>query len=190
MEMDRCWELIESVRAGVDTSWEELDDVLGAALTARLAELPPDEIVAFELRFSELQDQVSADRTLTAACLIFNGCGDDSFTDFCAGMVGLGRSWHERVVADPDNLADHPLVRGIVDGLVDHHALLMEFFQASAYRAYKQVTGDDDFWDAVEEADEREDPSSDDPAGPSSSDLRLPRLAALFPESREYIVGQ
>ncbi|MFE6038244.1 DUF4240 domain-containing protein [Streptomyces sp. NPDC056452] len=36
------------------------------------------------------------------------GCSDDSFTDFRAGLIGLGREWYERAAACPDVLAEHP----------------------------------------------------------------------------------
>ncbi|MEU1251459.1 DUF4240 domain-containing protein [Micromonospora arida] len=36
-----------------------------------------------------------------AAYLIGGGCSDDSFIDFRAGVIALGREWYERVLASP-----------------------------------------------------------------------------------------
>ncbi|WP_412769018.1 DUF4240 domain-containing protein [Micromonospora zamorensis] len=46
-----------------------------------------------------------------AAYLIGGGCSDDSFIDFRAGVIALGREWYERVLVSPDGLADQPAVR-------------------------------------------------------------------------------
>ncbi|MGW3738956.1 DUF4240 domain-containing protein [Streptomyces sp. NPDC005148] len=32
------------------------------------------------------------------------GCSDDRFSDFTAGLVALGREWHERATVCPDAL--------------------------------------------------------------------------------------
>ncbi|MFD6293827.1 DUF4240 domain-containing protein [Streptomyces sp. NPDC060235] len=45
-----------------------------------------------------------------AAYLIGGGCSNDSFMDFRAGLIALGRDWYEKATADPDSLADHPAV--------------------------------------------------------------------------------
>lgn len=44
-----------------------------------------------------------------AAYQIGGGCSDDVFSDFKAGLVALGSDWFERVAADPDELASHPV---------------------------------------------------------------------------------
>ncbi|MEI5006890.1 DUF4240 domain-containing protein [Streptomyces sp. PmtA] len=46
-----------------------------------------------------------------AAYVIGRGCSDDSFMDFRAGLIALGRAWYERAIGPPDSLADHPEVR-------------------------------------------------------------------------------
>lgn len=40
-----------------------------------------------------------------AAYLIHGGCSDDTFWDFRAGLVALGKEVYERALADPDSLA-------------------------------------------------------------------------------------
>ena len=79
-----------------------------------------------------------------AAFLIHNGCGDDSFTDFCAGVVGLGRDWYDRALADPDNLAGHPAVQGVAAGTVNTSVLLTTGFQFAPLHAYEQLSEGDD----------------------------------------------
>jgi hypothetical protein len=41
-----------------------------------------------------------------AAYLIHGGCGDDTFNDFRSSLISRGRRCFERVIADPDSLAD------------------------------------------------------------------------------------
>ncbi|WP_238005548.1 DUF4240 domain-containing protein [Dactylosporangium sp. AC04546] len=190
MDTDRCWELIEAARADADLDWDEcdseansLDVLLSDALVARLAQLPPQEIVAFEVRFSRLQGRIAGhDGIHKAVYLLTLGVGDDGFTDFCAGMVGLGRHWYELVLADPDNLADHPAVRRMAAGKLDRFALLAEGVQYAAHTAYEQVTGEDG--GLFDEADRIWEALEDDlgPA-PLSQPGRLPRLEGLFAEN-------
>jgi hypothetical protein len=40
-----------------------------------------------------------------------------------AGVIGLGQEAFEQVVADPDMLADHPMVQAIAAGAIDPLAL-------------------------------------------------------------------
>ena len=46
-----------------------------------------------------------------AAAQIRNGCSDDGFEDFRRWLIGLGREAFERVVQEPDRLAELPEVQ-------------------------------------------------------------------------------
>jgi ketosteroid isomerase-like protein len=193
VDTDRCWELIEAARADANLDWDEcdgeansLDALLSEALVARLAQLPPREIAAFEVRFSRLQDRIAGHGGVHKAdYLLTLGVGDDGFTDFCAGLVGLGRHWYDLVLADPDNLADHPAVRRIAAGTLDRFALLAERFQYAAHTAYEQVTGDE-FPCEVDRPWET--PEDDLAAAPQP--VRLPRLEALFAQNNAILLDR
>jgi len=131
-----------------------------------------------------------------AAILIEHGfLGDDSFDDFRAGLVALGRTTFERAVANPDSLAEHPLVREIA-AANDPRWLGREDMLFVASHAYSLVTGEDEvtFYDFAEEqriaedrpaepADEK-DPDEGDWSVEDEAETRrrLPRLAELFYE--------
>ncbi|GAA1408050.1 DUF4240 domain-containing protein [Catellatospora coxensis] len=184
MDLDGCWALIESVRADVNPSWDDMDWRFGEAMIERLAALPPADIVVFQYFFDGLRFQVHSDRVWQAARLIQDGCGDDSFSRFCAGLISLGPEWYGRIAADADALAEHPAVRGIAAGTVDRYALQMETFEFSAYEAYEQATGiEDGLWTAADDYT----PGEPYPwTAPTDSSRRLPRLEALFPESAAF----
>lgn len=186
MDIERCWELIESARAAVpdDTAWDDLHHEIEEAMVDLLATLPPDEVIAYELRFGALRGAVSTDATYVAAFLIQNGCGDDGFSDFCAGMVGLGRDWYHRVLADPDSLADHPAVAGVLAGTVEPTIFRMEGFQYAASQAYGRITGDEDAFDCEMDSAEADEVDAEEAPGIPS---QLPRLSALFPEQRAFL---
>ncbi|WP_144120740.1 DUF4240 domain-containing protein [Catellatospora sichuanensis] len=180
MDLDECWALIESERAHVN-SWDDMDWEFGEAMIERLAALPPADIVVFQHYFDGLQFQVSSDRVWKAAWLIQRGCGDDSFSRFRAGLVGLGREWYERIVADVDALADHPAVQGVAAGTVDENALMMETFEFGAFEAYERATGiEDGLWAARDDYT----PAEAHPwTEPAETGWHLPRLEALFPQN-------
>ena len=93
---------------------QEIDDPIASALVAQLAQLPAAEIAAFEQIFEELRAKADRDDIANAAILIEHGfLGDESFDDFRAGLVALGRSAFDAALANPDSLAEHPVVREI-----------------------------------------------------------------------------
>ena len=122
---------------------------------------------------------------------------DDTFADFKAGLVGLGREAFEQVVADADALADHPMVQAIAAGQVDRFALAAEAILLAASYAFEQHSdGDADaFWEALEAQPDEPDGEEEPPAGEqwsgrfgSADDaaqipLRLPRLLTVLTRS-------
>ncbi|MGW3893242.1 DUF4240 domain-containing protein [Micromonospora chokoriensis] len=77
-----------------------------------------------------------------AGYLIGEGCSDGSFSDFRARAIAAGREWYERVLASPDALAGHPVVRHAAAEEYDG-ALSAESMNYVASEAYEQVTGCD-----------------------------------------------
>lgn len=192
--MSGFWTTVEQARAAAaadGTSWPG-GSRIGAALTDLLSQLPPERIVAFDRCHSRAVRQAHQWGVCAAALVIWDHISDDGFSDFKSGLVGLGRGSFDEVVADPDALADHPMVQAIAAGRLDRFALGGEAIKAAASTAYERVTGDaDGFWEALESrpAETGEDPLA--PAAPWSGTfgspddaaripVRLPRLHRLF----------
>ena len=185
--MDEFWQLVDEARRDVPES-NHLGDDIATNLVNRLATATTTEILDFNHWFEHALGRAFQWNLWAAAELIWGWTSDDTFSGFRAGLVGLGREAFERVVADPDSLADHPLVQRIARGEVTTEILYMEALENVASEAYERVTGDEDgFWDA---ADQHDPPDSDDEGSPGERfDLsdpaevrrRLPRLVALFP---------
>jgi hypothetical protein len=194
VQMSEFWAVIRLARADAtsdDTDWPDAR-AIGAALTNRLSQLPLERIVGFDQCYARTVQRAHQWDLCAAAFVMWNYISDDGFSDFKAGLVGLGENSFERVVSDPDTLADHPLVRSIAHGRTDPFVLMGEAIQFAASAAYERCTDDADaFWDAVEnlppEAGEDQPPSSQhwsgrfgDPDDAARIPLRLPRLHQLF----------
>jgi uncharacterized protein DUF4240 len=170
---------------------EEITDPVAHALVEELSQLPAAEIASFEQHFE--QNRARADQTaiVNAATLIEHGfLGDDGFEDFRAGLVALGRATFESVLANPDVLANHPIVREIA-AANDPRWLGREDLLYAAGHAYAVVTGEDEvtFYDFVESLypdEEPESPEEDEPEWDISDEAatrqHLPKLATLFYE--------
>ena len=168
---------------------------MALALLDLLTELPAEEIAAFDNIFEEQRFRAENDDIANAAVLIEHGfLGDDSFDDFRAGLVALGRTAFEAALADPDTLADHPLVREIA-AANDPRWLGREDMLFVASHAYSAVTGQDEvtFYDFAEslrgddeEGDDEESDGDDlevdewSVTDEAETRRRLPRLAELF----------
>lgn len=86
-----------------------------------------------------------------AAYLIGGGCSDDSFMDFRAGLIGLGREWYARAAACPDVLAEHPAVAAAAEAHIDEIVFNEAVNYAASY-AFERVAGDGaDFYEAWNE---------------------------------------
>jgi hypothetical protein len=169
----------------------EVSDPVALALFDLLTQLPAEEIAAFDNIFEEQRFRAENDDIANAAVLIEHGfLGDDSFDDFRAGLVALGRTTFEAALADPDILADHPLVREIA-AANDPRWLGREDMLFVASHAYSTVTGEDEvtFYDFAEglRGDDETEPDGQEIDEWSVTDedetrRRLPRLTELFYE--------
>lgn len=192
VETDEFWTLVDQARADADTA-DRLPTgaAVGAALADRLAALPQRRILEFDRRFAATVAWAHQWETCAAAFVIWQYISDDSFADFKAGLIGLGRQTFERAVAEPDDLADDPTVLAIAAGRLDKYAMNGELIQSAASRAYDRLTDDPDaFWDALDamrtaEGDGQQPGARWDgrfggPDDRARIPLRLPRLSALF----------
>ncbi|MFJ7949771.1 DUF4240 domain-containing protein [Streptomyces sp. NPDC096354] len=184
MDTSELWTIIEAAREA-----SEADKPFAEALVDQLATRTKDDILGYQERFDELHGAVYRWDVWAAAYLIGGGCSDDSFMDFRAGLIALGRDWYERAAACPDSLAEHPAVTAATEAY-DDEAVFYENVNYAASDAFKRVTGgDEDFYDACDEyaasrdsfgqdvEDMGEDFDFDDP---DEMRRRLPRLAALY----------
>ena len=108
MNTGQFWKLIADARARAADAADS--EAVAAQATILLSAFPPPEIVANE---PVLQGLMAASyRTLlwAAASLINGGCSDDGFDYFRGWLIGQGREVFGRTVADPDSLADLPVI--------------------------------------------------------------------------------
>jgi hypothetical protein len=109
VDKNEFWNLIDGARAGVaDPS--DAEQVVNEA-SALLAREPVSEIVSAAQAFWEVMADSYRVDLWGAAYLINGGCSDDGFEYFRGWLIAQGRATFERIVADPDALADLPAVR-------------------------------------------------------------------------------
>jgi hypothetical protein len=196
VDIESFWQLVERARTATGPAADKArrdgqPSAVAEALVAELAMLPLTEVLAFDQILSDLVGQVDT-WDVCAACWIieYGFLSDDGFADFRAGLVGLGRSTFEAVIADPDSLAGHPAVQEISQASGRRLWIGDESLLFAAQRAYEQQTGDADaFWEAVEAAHANAARPTDgmEPVedrwnlrDEAEWRRRLPRLAALF----------
>lgn len=189
MDRETFWGIVETAReragAGADDRGAE-DDPLPGALTDLLVErLTADEMLAFVDVAGAVANDAYAWPVWGAAYLVEGGCSDDGFRDFRDGLVLAGRTVFERTLADPDTLADHPVVAAMADGGSPWFGF--ESLDSLVGDAWSRASGEDDeaYYAARERtssvrarnepADEQWDFDDDE-----ENARRLPRLTALF----------
>jgi len=169
---------------------DDLTDPVAIALFEQLVQLPAAEIASFDNTFEDVRALADTPDMTVAALLIEHGfLGEASFDDFRAGLVALGRPAFEAALANPDSLADHPMVREIATAN-DPRWLGREDVLFVASHAYSQVTGEDavTFFDFAENLrdevpDVPEPEGADwDVADEAQTRRRLPKLSELFYE--------
>ena len=95
MDKQAFWELLE----GLDP------EAAGGELAARLDDLDPEAIAAFQRHFDEEHARAYTWPLWGAAYLMEGGCSDDGFIDFRYGLISRGQKVFESALADPDSLA-------------------------------------------------------------------------------------
>jgi hypothetical protein len=196
MDIDTFWHLVEQARTAAGPAADKArrdgqPSPVAAALLVELGVLPLTEILAFDQTLSEVVRQVDTWDACAACWIIEHGyLSDDGFSDFRAGLVGLGRSAFDAVITDPDSLAGHPAVEEISRSVGKSLWIGDETLLFAAQRAYERQTGDGEaFWEALEAADASAAPPTDgmkpvhdrwNLRDETVWRRRLPRLAALF----------
>ncbi|MFG1805300.1 DUF4240 domain-containing protein [Streptomyces sp. NPDC049040] len=137
MNREHFWQLIAAAR-------DQAHDPDDGETVARLASLllatrPVDEIVAAQGELWDLMADSYTNPLWAAAYLINGGCSDDGFDYFRGWLISQGREAFERIVADPDSLAETPVVRQVaLDGL----DLESEDMLGIAWNAHLAATGE------------------------------------------------
>lgn len=176
MDTPQFWQLVAAARDRA-TDPDDADDVARHA-TALLATRPPEVIVAARQTLWNLMAESFTNPLWAAAYLINGGCSDDGFDYFRGWLILQGREVFERAVADPDALADVPVVRAAAGDMdtFDGEAAL-----AIASHAYTAATGrplpDDAFTVGYPDLDRA---WAFDFGDQAEMARRLPRLTALF----------
>jgi hypothetical protein len=122
------WTIVEAARAEGDEPYVVADRV-----RKQLAQLPAAEIYSYLEQQAELMKRSYTWALWGAAYVANGGCSDDGFDYFRGWLIAQGKDAFERVLADPDALAE----------LVDEpDEADCEDMIGAATLAYKDVTGD------------------------------------------------
>ncbi|MFD9427814.1 MULTISPECIES: DUF4240 domain-containing protein [unclassified Streptomyces] len=187
MDTEDWWDIVERARGAAGDRADDRDppdDPLPDRLTEVLAARRPTEIVDFSVKAIEVAAAAYRWPLWKAAYLIEGGCGDDGFRDFRDGLILLGRETFTRAVADPDSLAELPVVVRMSGG---SGWIGYESLSGPTAEAYRGITGETESLDTAVEAalagrTDPVQPSGDDWDAEDDDEMRrrLPRLAALF----------
>ena len=164
MDETAFWALMDASNAEAREQQADQAEIL----QKKLQTLPAEQIIAFDRIFTTLFFNAYRWDLWAAAYIIGGGCSDDSFMDFRAGLIGLGREAYYDALNDPNSLALQP-ERGV--------DFFYEELAYAAPRAYEAVTGEEEMPD---------DGSShpQEPAGErwdeATVDEKYPQLATKF----------
>ena len=163
MSTDEFWQIIDAVHRGSGGDMDRKCELLKEHLSA----LEPQDLRDFIRHFDAADAAAYSWPLWDAAFIMHGGCSDDSFSDFRATLISLGREAYERALADPESLADLGRDRG--------EDLCYEGFQY-----VKQVVAEE----KLGEIPARQVKFPDRPAGAESDgetlDQRYPKLAAKY----------
>jgi hypothetical protein len=176
------WCLIEQARSELDQAALDADEV-AQRMAALLSQREPAEIVAFAQPLWDLLAQSYRADLWAAAYVINGGASDDGFDYFRGWLIAQGETVFHETLADPDRLADHPIV---VQAAVNGEDLRGEDILAVAWNAYLAGTGQELPSNAYAirypQLDRDWDFDFDDEA---EMRRRLPRLTALYYQPAE-----
>ena len=101
MDENGFWRLVDEARGA-----EPVDEATLTRLRERLDELSAADTLAALTHFDQARHRAYTWDLWAAGYLVCGGMGDDSFHDFRQWLIAQGRDVYERVLADPDTLAD------------------------------------------------------------------------------------
>lgn len=161
-------------------------------LAEELTRLPVEQIVGFQIKLSAHRLRADTWDMWAAARVIMDGfCSDDSFWYFQLWLLALGRHTFDRVVAEPDLLAEVESVRALAAKPIrtwsESEWPDWESLDYAAATAHQDATGrelglEKALSDAGIDLPVNPDPADVDwdPGDPAEDAARLPRLSLLF----------
>ncbi|WP_043515865.1 MULTISPECIES: DUF4240 domain-containing protein [unclassified Actinoplanes] len=108
MDTDDVWQLVEQARRERDGSLQA--DEVAQRMVELLAEREPAEIASFAQPLWDLLAESYRVELWAAAYVVNGGASDDGFDYFRGWLITQGRTVFQQAVADPDTLADNPIV--------------------------------------------------------------------------------
>ncbi|MFE1443572.1 DUF4240 domain-containing protein [Streptomyces sp. NPDC058739] len=181
MDKHEFWQLIETARDQVDDPSES--ESVARRATSLLADRPAETIRAAEEALWDLMADSYTNPLWAAAYIVNGGCSDDLFDYFRGWLIAQGQQVFERVVADPDTLAELAVVR---TAAADGFDLEDEGVLGIPWNAHIRATGDQLPPSAFTVRYPPLDPAwSFDFDDRDEMARRLPRLAALY----RHVVG-
>ncbi len=109
VDTPQFWKLIEDARLQVPDPAN--GEVIATQAAVLLSAWPREEIVAAEEVLSGLMAESYRVALWAAAYLANGGCSDDGFDYFRGWLIVQGRDVFEHALADPDTLADLPVIQ-------------------------------------------------------------------------------
>lgn len=177
MNKQQFWQLIEAARNQASNPND--CEAVAREAASLLASRPVEEIVAAEQVLWGLMVDSYTNPLWAAAYLANGGCSDDGFDYFRGWLIAQGREVFERVVADPDALAELPIVQASAADGVD---LEGEDMLGIAWNAHISATGDQLPSPPTIRYRELDPTWNFDFDDHDEMTRRLPRLAALYLE--------
>ena len=138
VDTGQLWKLIEDARGRVSDVTDS--QAVAARAAALLSARPREEIVAAAEVLRTLLAESYRSPLWAAAYMINGGCSDDGFDYFRGWLIVQGHEVFDRIIADPDALADLPIVRATRLGPA---RLECEETLYIAYSAYRKATGEE-----------------------------------------------
>ena len=169
MDTKQFWSIIRDSRERAISLEPGSIDAHIRTLSEILRELSPEEVMSFQSHFTDCLILAYRNDLWGAAYWLFGGCGDDKFWDFRSCLISMGKDTFDRVLADPDSLAE------IEDDPNTPH-LLYEGFQYVPGRVYEELSGKEI------QADRRASQLPSEPAGPSFDYDDKEEMARRFPK--------
>jgi len=138
MDLEEFWRAVEDARSRAGS-----DEEFCTHMRSKLDKFTKNEVRQYYKIYGNIEYKASSYGLWGAAYIINAGCGDDNFGAFIAWLISQGRQTYDRIVADPDALAEYR---------IPHTGTFLEEFEMLAYEMYEQKIGESP--DPDEEEDE------------------------------------
>lgn len=143
LEKKEFWRLIEKSRKFDQTQW----------LTEELDQKGLEEVLDFEFLFQELMNASYHSRLWGAAFVLMGGCSDDAFDYFRGWLIGQGEEIYNKVMKDPEFLAEYINEDNLDDeGFPQNEELLSVGVDAYMHIKTGDIEWDDDIHNELLEA--------------------------------------